>query len=120
MRVMAALLFEIGRYIAFLGVFFFVTFGISLWLFRGALDRKGLSIEEPGDPEDGATSIGSVRLGETVHYLRRRDYVSGGTELQKVGDTFRAPIVWTFYLGVWCFCLGLFLLSVTFGFVLLP
>ena len=117
---MATILFEIGRYIAFVGVFFFVVFGISLWLFRGALDRKGLSIEEPGDPEDGATSIGAVRLGETVHYLRRRDYLAGPGELQQIGKAFRTPIVWPFYLGVWSFCLGLLLVSVTFGFVLLP
>lgn len=118
---MAALLFELGRYIAFLGVFFFLVFGVSFWRMRGALDREGLSlVEEEEDEADGAqTSLGGVRLGETVHYLRRRDYMAGGPELQKIGKSFRAPIVWPFYLGVWSFCLGLLLVSTTFGFVLL-
>ena len=116
---MAAILFEIGRYIAFAGIFFFVLFGISLWAFRGALDKENLSLAQNDEPDGETTSLGSVRLGETVHYLRRRDYLAGPGELQQIGKSFRASIVWPFYLGVWCFCLGLFLMSVTFGFVLL-
>ena len=119
---MAHLLFEIGRYIAFLGVFFFLVFGVNFWMMRGALEREGLSLveEDEDDPDEAQTSHGGVRLGETVHYLRRRDYMAGGPALQKIGASFRAPIVWPFYLGVWSFCLGLLLVSTTFGFVLLP
>ena len=117
---MAALLFEIGRYIAFIGVAFFVLFGVNLWMFRGALNRKGLSLEAADEPDEETTSLGAARLGETVHYLRRRDYLTGEAELQRIAKSYRAPIVWPFYLGVWSFCLGLLLVSTTFGFVLLP
>lgn len=115
---MAALLFELGRYIAFLGVFFFLVFGVNFWMMRGALDREGLSLIEEDEADGAQTSLGGVRLGETVHYLRRRDYMAGEPALQKIGTSFRASVVWSFYLGVWNFCLGLLLVSTTFGFVL--
>ena len=117
---MAHLLFEIGRYSAFLGVFSFALFGVNLWMFRGALNRKGLGLEATDEPGEETTSLGAARLGETVHYLRRRDYLTGEAELQRIAQSYRAPIVWPFYLGVWSFCLGLLLVSTTFGFVLLP
>ena len=117
---LAALLFEIGRYIAIIGVAFLVLFGVNLWMFRGALNRKGLGLEATDEPGEETTSLGAARLGETVHYLRRRDYLTGEAELQRIAQSYRAPIVWPFYLGVWSFCLGLLLVSTTFGFVLLP
>jgi len=115
---MAALIFETGRYMAFLGVFFFLLFGISLWMFRRALDDKGLSLGEHDGLEETETRIGAIDIGETVHYLRRRDYYIVGGERAILGQTYRGRIVWPFYLGVWSFCLGLALMSVTFGFVL--
>ena len=115
---MAALLFEIGRYTAFLGVFFFVLFGISLFLFRSALDRKNLSISNETEVPESGTERRAVDLTDTVHYLRRRDYTSAENSLRDIGRQYRNRIVWPFYLGVWCFCIGLVLMSLTFGFVL--
>jgi len=115
---MAALLFELGRYTAFLGVFFFVLFGISLFLFRSALDRQNLSISDETEAPEGGTERKAVDLTETVHYLRRRDYDAVDTPLKGIGQRHRNRIVWPFYLGVWCFCIGLVLMSLTFGFVL--
>ncbi len=115
---MAALIFETGRYIAFLGIFFFVLFGIAFFLFRGALDRQNLSIAEEAEVPEAGTERKAVDLTETVHYLRRRAYDQAAPDLQRLGARFHKPIVWPFYLGVWCFCLGLLLMSLTFGFVL--
>jgi len=53
-----------------------------------------------------------------VHYLRARDYEAGSEGVKALGRQYRNRIVWPFYLGVWSFCAGLFLMSVTFGFVL--
>lgn len=114
----AHILFEIGRYSAFLGVFFFVLFGISFFLFRSALERQGLAIGTPDESQNGEVARGAADMGETVHYLRRRDYETGSIGLQNLGAQYRNRIVWPFYLGVWCFCAGLALMSVTFGFVL--
>ena len=115
---MASLLFEIGRYSAFLGVFFFLLFGISLWMFRRGLEGQGLSLIEQGDIPEGEIERGAVDMSGTVHYLRRRDYELGSAGVQSLGGQYRNRIVWPFYLGVWSFCLGLFLMSITFGFVL--
>ena len=115
---MAALLFEIGRYSAFLGAFFFAIFGISLWLFRSALNREGVSLLDPDQSDEEQVRVGSVGLGETVLYLRRRDYEKADDGVKRLGRSYHKPIVWPFYLGVWSFCLGLALMSVTFGFVL--
>ncbi len=115
---MAELIFETGRYIAFLGVFFFVIFGLGFFLFRSALDRQNLSINGETEAPQAGTERKAVDLTETVHYLRRRDYEQAGPDLQRIGARFRGLIVWPFYLGVWSFCLGLLLMSLTFGFVL--
>jgi len=115
---MAELLFESGRYIAFLGVFFFVLFGIGFFLFRNALDRQDLAISDETEAPEAGTERKAVDLTETVHYLRRRAYAEAAPDLQRVGARFRNVIVWPFYLGVWSFCLGLLLMSLTFGFVL--
>jgi len=115
---MAQTIFEIGRYSAFFGVFFFVLFGISFFMFRRALDQLGLSLNEPEASEGGEVERGAVDMGGTVLYLRARNYETGSTALQNLGAQYRARIVWPFYLGVWCFCLGLALMSVTLGFVL--
>lgn len=117
---MASLIFESGRYIAFLGVFFFVIFGLHLWAFRRALDKAGVALEEDDNNEEpeGAVTRRAVDLGGTVHYLRRRDYEPAGGALQRTGQYFRERIIWPFYLGIWCFCFGLALMSATFGFVL--
>jgi|GEM_PF-2641802 len=115
---MAHIIFELGRYLAFLGVFFLLFFGLALWMFRRALDDKGLSLIEPVDVPEGEIERGAVEMGETVHYLRARRYEAGSEGLKALGAHYRGRIVWPFYLGVWSFCAGLFLMSVTFGFVL--
>ncbi len=115
---MADFIFETGRYAAFLGVFFFVIFGIGFFLFRGALDRRNLHIGEQIEAPEAGTERKAVDLTETVHYLRRRDYAEAAPDLQRLGAQFRNLIVWPFYLGVWSFCLGLLLMSLTLGFVL--
>jgi len=115
---MVSLIFETGRYTAFLGVFFFLLFGISLFLFRRSLDAQGLTLPPDVDTPDVETERQAVDLADTVHYLRRRDYESGSAALRNLGRTYRNGIVWPFYLGVWSFCLGLALMSLTFGFVL--
>ncbi|MEO9969528.1 MAG: hypothetical protein ABJG15_06815 [Hyphomonadaceae bacterium] len=112
------LIFELGRYTAFLGVFFFVLFGIGLFLFRSALDRQNLSISDETEVPGGGTERKAVDMTETVHYLRRRDYDTVDTPLRSIGQRYRNLIVWPFYLGVWSFCIGLGLMSLTFGFVL--
>lgn len=114
----AEMLFEIGRYAAFVGVFFFLLFGLSLWMFRWALDDKGLSLIDESDEPEGERERGAVDIGATVLYLRARGYDAASTGLQNLGRQYRNRIVWPFYLGVWSFCLGLFLMSATFGFVL--
>lgn len=115
---MASLVFEIGRYAAFLGVFFFLLFGLALWMFRRALDENGLSLGGDEEPREGEMTRGAVEMSGTVHYLRARNYEAGSQGLKALGQQYRNRIVWPFYLGVWSFCAGLFLMSVTFGFVL--
>lgn len=115
---MAAIIFELGRYITFLGVFFYLAFGISFFLFRKALDRLGLSLSEPEVSKDGPVERGAVDMAQTVHFLRKRAYDTGSVAIQTLGRQYRAFILWPFYLGVWCFCTGLALMSATFGFVI--
>ena len=115
---MAHLLFEIGRYSAFLGVFSFALFGLNLWMFRSRLNTLGLSLSD--DESIGGEEVrnGGAGMSDTVHYLRRRDYETTTESLQSLGGQYRNRIVWPFFLGVWSFCLGLALMSVTLGFVL--
>lgn len=115
---MAHIIFEIGRYSAFLGVFFFALFGISLWMFRRGLAANGLDISASTDLEDADMRTGAIGMSDTVLYLRARAYEGRSQMLEQLGQSYRARIVWPFYLGVWSFCLGLLLMSVTFGFVL--
>lgn len=116
---MANLIFEFGRYLSFFGVFWLLVFGVQLWNFRRGLDVAGLNIGEPDEVDSGPVERGAVDIGGTVHYLRRRDYLSASSAtLSGLGERFRERIIWPFYLGIWSFCAGLGLMSITFGFVL--
>ena len=118
---MAELLFTLGRYLAIFGIFAFVIFGISYWRFRVALDAEGLSLAKEADAETepSETDRPAVDIAGTVHYLRARMYETADLALQRLGAKARPIIIYPFYIGVWCFCGGLALMSATFGFVLL-
>ena len=115
---MAELIFELGRLSAFVGIFFFLIFGAAFFSFKRQLNRQDLSLTSDGAETDNETPS-TLELGEIVHYLRRRDYAQAQGTLPQLGRTFRPFVVYPFYLGVWAFCLGLALMSMTFGFVLL-
>ena len=115
----ADILFEIGRYLAFLGVFFFLLFGMAFWLFRLGLDHANLTLFEEGEGEVETEERNAIGLGETVLFLRARRYEArADAELKRLGTQYRSAIVYPFYAGVWTFCAGLALMSATFGFVL--
>lgn len=115
----ADILFEIGRYLAFLGVFFFLLFGMAFLLFRQGLDRANLSLFEEDEGGGASQERNAIGLGETVLYLRARQHeASNDARLKRLGAQYRSAIVYPFYAGVWTFCSGLALMSATFGFVL--
>lgn len=114
----ADLIFLIGRYAAIFGLACFLIFGLALLLFRQALARGGLVLNETGDEATGEVTRQGLELGETVHYLRARSYQGQTEDLAGLGARYRSWIIVPFYLGVWAFCFGMALMSLTFGFVL--
>lgn len=115
---MAELIFELGRGSAFIGIFFFLIFGAAFFSFKRQLTMRGLSLTSQTPEAEGDAPV-ALELGEIVHYLRRREYEHAHGALPQLGGRFRPFVVYPFFLGVWAFCLGLALMSMTFGFVLL-
>ena len=87
-------------------------------MFRRALDEKELSLIGDEETREGEIQREAIDMSGTVLYLRRRDYIGQQGALEGLGQQYRERIIWPFYLGVWSFCSGLALMSVTFGFVL--